>query len=44
MMASREYREQMWDWAKSRPWFQILVETLLLLLFVLTSTRLLLRH
>jgi hypothetical protein len=44
MFASREYRNQAWDWAKSRPWLQILVETALLLLFILTSTRLLLRH
>ena len=44
MLASRENREQVWDWAKSRPWLQIVVETVLLLLFVLTSTRLLLRH
>ena len=36
-------RHQAWDWAKSRPWLRILVETALLLLFVLTSTRLLRR-
>ncbi len=31
------------DWPKSRPWLEILIEAALLLLFVLTSTRLL-RH
>jgi hypothetical protein len=42
-MIASQYREQAWDWAKSRPWFRILAEVLLLLLFVLTSTRLLRR-
>jgi hypothetical protein len=40
LMASREL---VWAWAKSRPWHRILLEALLLLLFVLSSTRLL-RH
>jgi hypothetical protein len=33
----------MWHWARTRPWSQILIETVLLLLFVLSSMRLL-RH
>ncbi len=37
------HRNQAWEWAKSRPWLQILLDVGLLLLFVLTSTRLLLR-
>ena len=32
-----------WNWAKSRQWQRIVIEAILLLLFVLTSTRLL-RH
>jgi hypothetical protein len=31
-------------WVKSRAWLEIVIEAGLLLLFVLTSTRLLLRH
>ena len=42
-MIANRYRQNAWDWAKSRPWLQILLETALLMLFVLTSTRLL-RH
>jgi hypothetical protein len=37
MMASRE---AMWYWARTRPWRTILIEAALLLLFVLTTTRL----
>jgi hypothetical protein len=37
-MASREL---IWHWARTRPWHRILLEALLLLAFVLTSTRLL---
>jgi hypothetical protein len=36
-------REIIWHWARSRPWYRILIEAGLLLLFVLSSTRLL-RH
>ena len=42
-MIASQYRHQALDWAKSRPWLRILLEAGLLLLFVLTSTRLLLR-
>ena len=42
-MITSQYRHQALDWAKSRPWLQIVIEAALLLLFVLTSTRLL-RH
>jgi len=45
-MVSRELMWQStwhwaWQWAKSRPWHRIVIEALLLLLFVLSSTRLL---
>ena len=36
-------RTLIWNWTKSRPWSRIVLEAILLLLFVLTSTRLL-RH
>ena len=36
-------KELILEWAKTRPWYRIVVEGLLLLLFVLSSTRLL-RH
>jgi len=42
-MIATQYRQQAWDWAKSRPWLRLLLEAALLLLFVLSSTRLLLR-
>jgi hypothetical protein len=42
-MIATQYRQQAWGWAKSRPWTRILLEAALLLLFVLSSTRLLLR-
>jgi len=34
-------RDLIWHWARSRPWQRIVIEALLLLLFVLSSTRLL---
>jgi hypothetical protein len=42
-MIAENYRHQVVDWAKTRPWIRILLEAMLLLLFVLSSTRLL-RH
>lgn len=33
-------RELIWTWARSRPWYKILIEIALLLAFVLSSTRL----
>lgn len=36
-------KEMILTWAKTRPWYRILIEAGLLLLFVLSSTRLL-RH
>jgi hypothetical protein len=37
-MASREL---IWYWTRTRPWPRILIEAILLLLFVLSSVRLL---
>lgn len=34
-------KELIWLWARTRPWYRIAVEAVLLLLFVLSSTRLL---
>jgi hypothetical protein len=42
-MIADNYRHQVVHWAKSYPWLRILLEAMLLLLFVLSSTRLL-RH
>ena len=42
-MVVNQYRQQARDWARSRPWFTIAWEAALLLLFVLSSTRLLRR-
>ena len=43
MRGSMLNREMIWQWAKTRPWYRILMELAVLLLFVLSSTRLL-RH
>jgi hypothetical protein len=42
MIANRErFRREAWEWTTTRPWLRILTEAILLLLFVLSSTRLL---
>ena len=41
MVSHESIRHQAWDRARSLPWLRVLIEVALLLLFVLSSTRLL---